>query len=111
MRALVRTLIGLVIGGIGARMLALLGRFHVGPARPRAATRRGFVRNAALGAVLIILGELTLGFVRFFWPNKTTAFGKALPVAKDNIPEVEGTPFKYTPGKFYIVNTTDGLLA
>ena len=112
MKPLMRTLFGLVVGGLGARVLGLLGRFHIGsPARGRGVTRRSFVRNAALGSVLIILAEIGLGFVRFFWPNKTTAFGSKLDVSSDNIPDVKGTPFRYTPGKFYLVHTEDGLLA
>ncbi|HEY7035195.1 MAG TPA: Rieske 2Fe-2S domain-containing protein [Thermomicrobiales bacterium] len=111
MRSLLRTLFGLFAGGLGARLLGLLGRFHIGPQRSRSVTRRGFIRNAALGSVIIIVTELTVGFVRFFWPNKTTAFGKALDVAATNIPDVKGVPFTYTPGKFYLVHNDDGLLA
>lgn len=112
MRSLLRMMFGLIAGGLGARLIALLGRFHVGPARPRSAvTRRGFVRNAALGSVVIILAEFGAGFVRFFWPNKTTAFGQALEVPKANIPEVHGAPFTYTPGKFYLIHNDDGVMA
>lgn len=111
MRSLLRTLFGLVAGGIGARLLGMLGRFHVGAQRSRAVTRRGFVRNAALGSVLIILAELGAGFVRFFWPNKTTAFGKALDVAAANIPAIKAKPYTYTPGKFYLIHNEDGLMA
>jgi cytochrome b6-f complex iron-sulfur subunit len=111
MRSLLRTFFGLIAGGLGARLLGLLGRFQVGPSRSRTVTRRGFVRNAALGSVLIILAELSAGFVRFFWPNKTTAFGKALDIPATNIPAVETTPFTYTPGKFYLIHNEDGLMA
>jgi cytochrome b6-f complex iron-sulfur subunit len=112
MRSLLRTLCGIFVGGLGARLLSLLGRFHAGPSpRARMVGRRGFVRNAALGAVLIILAEIGAGFVRFFWPNKTTAFGQALDVAATNVPEVNGTPFRYTPGKFYLIHNEDGVMA
>ena len=80
-------------------------------AAARAVSRRSFVRNAALGAVLIVLGQLTFGFVRFFWPNKTGAFGSVLTVPASDVPEVGGEPFRYTPGKFYLVHNEDGLLA
>jgi cytochrome b6-f complex iron-sulfur subunit len=111
MRSLLRTMFGLIAGGLGARLIALLGRLHVGGQRPRAVTRRGFVRNAALGSVLIILAELGAGFVRFFWPNKTTAFGQSLDVAATNVPAVDATPFTYTPGKFYLIHNQDGVMA
>jgi cytochrome b6-f complex iron-sulfur subunit len=70
-------------------------------------SRRNFVRNAALGAVLIVVGQLTFGFVRFFWPNKTGAFGKVLTVPASSVPAA-GDP---TPGKFWLVHLDDGLLA
>jgi cytochrome b6-f complex iron-sulfur subunit len=111
MRSLLRMLFGLAAGGLGARLLVLLGRFHVGPARSRGVTRRGFVRNAALGSVLIILAELGAGFVRFIWPNKTTAFGKALTVTGTNVPEVHGEPYTDTPGHFYLIHNEDGVMA
>ena len=112
MRSLIRTLLGLIVGSLGARVLGLLGRFHLnGSSRPKAVTRRGFVRNATLGAVLIVSAEIGLGFVRLLWPNKTTAFGQALSVAATDIPEVNGKPFRYSPGKFYLVHNADGLLA
>ncbi len=112
MRSLLRTLCGIFVGGLGARLLGLLGRFHIGPSpRARMVGRRGFIRNAALGAVLIILAEIGAGFVRFFWPNKTTAFGQALDVAATDVPEVNGTPFRYTPGKFYLIHNQEGVMA
>lgn len=111
MRSLMRTLFGLVVGSLSARLLGLLGRFHIGPRRANAVTRRGFIRNATLGAVLIILAEITAGFVRFFWPNKTTAFGQALDVPAANIPAVKGAPYTYTPGKFYVIHNDDGVMA
>jgi len=111
MRSLFRTFFGFIVGGLGARIFALLGRFHVGGQRPRGMPRRSFVRNAALGSVLIILAELGAGFVRFFWPNKTTAFGSTLSIPAANIPDVNGKPYAYTPGKFYVIHNEDGVMA
>jgi cytochrome b6-f complex iron-sulfur subunit len=112
MRSLIRTIFGLLAGGIGARLMALLGRFHIGGApRSSAVSRRGFVRNAALASVLIIVTEITVGFVRFWWPNKTTAFGKPLDVPKANIPAVNAKPYVLTTGKFYVIHNQDGLMA
>jgi len=112
MRSLFRTLLGLVVGGLSARLLGFLSRFHAGPTGRRGLVgRRGFVRNAALGSVLIILAQLGGGFVRFFWPNKTTAFGQSLDVASADIPDLNGAPYRYTPGKFYLIHNEDGLMA
>ena len=46
---------------------------------PKKLGRRSFVRNAALGGVVLIgWSSSAAGFVDFFWPNKTGAFGKTL---------------------------------
>jgi cytochrome b6-f complex iron-sulfur subunit len=108
MRALMRTMFGLIVGGIGG----LLTRLHVGSApRSRGVTRRGFIRNAALASAIIILTEITIGFVRFVWPNKTTAFGGPLDVAAANIPAPFGKPYTDTPGKFYVIHNDAGVMA
>jgi cytochrome b6-f complex iron-sulfur subunit len=107
---LIRTLFGVALGGLLGRLGAISARLHGTPGSNKIA-RRGFVRNAALGAVLVILAQLGGGFVRFFWPNKTGAFGKALTVAASNIPAVDGEPYRNTQGKFYLVHTQDGLMA
>jgi len=109
---LIRTLFGVVLGGLLGRLAAISARFHAGSAiGSRKVVRRGFLRNAALGAVLIVVSEIGFGTVRLLWPNKTGAFGKKLTVPSTNIPPVEGTPYAYTPGKFYLVHTKDGLMA
>jgi cytochrome b6-f complex iron-sulfur subunit len=109
---LVRTLFGVVLGGLIARIAAIMSRLHGGSSfESKKIARRGFVRNATLGAVLVILTEIGVGFVRFWWPNKTGAFGKALTVPAANLPEVNGAPYAYTPGKFYLVHTQDGVMA
>lgn len=106
---LFRTIFGVVIGGMLTRLASLLSRFHA--EQPKKMPRRSFVRNAALGAVLIILGEFTAGFVRFFWPNKTGAFGSTITLPASVVPAVDGTPYTDTLGKFYLVHTKDGLMA
>lgn len=109
---LIRTLFGVVVGGLIARIAAITARLHGGSSYDsKKIARRGFLRNATLGAVLVILAQFGAGFVRLLWPNKTGAFGKQLTVAASNIPAVNGTPFAYTPGKFYLVHTEDGLMA
>jgi cytochrome b6-f complex iron-sulfur subunit len=108
---LLRTLFGVMLGGFLTRMAALLSRLHTTEATSHKIARRGFVRNAALGAVLVILAQIGAGTVRLLWPNKTGAFGKELTVSAANIPPVDGTPFTNTQGKFYLVHTSDGLMA
>src|SRR6185312_6035361 len=106
---LFRTIFGVVVGGMLTKLASLLSRFHT--EQPKRMPRRSFVRNAALGAVLIILGEFTAGFVRFFWPNKTGAFGSTITVPASVVPPVDGTPYTNITGKFYLVHTKDGLMA
>ena len=109
---LVRTIFGLVLGGAVARIFALLGRFHAARGGARAAvTRRGFVRNAALGASGIILAESAIGFYNFFRPNKTGAFGGTINVSASQVPAVDGTPIKNPQGKFWVIHNEDGVMA
>jgi cytochrome b6-f complex iron-sulfur subunit len=109
---LLRTLVGVVLGGILGRIAILMARLQGShTTESKKIVRRGFLRNATLGAVVILLAQFTAGFVRFFWPNKTGAFGKELTVSAANIPPVDGTPFTDTQGKFYLVHTKDGLMA
>ncbi|CAN5768644.1 hypothetical protein BH23CHL4_BH23CHL4_18620 [soil metagenome] len=74
-------------------------------------SRRNFVRNATLGAIVIVLGQLTFGFLRFFWPNKTGAFGSVVTVIAADVPEVGAAPSRNTAGKFYLVQNEDGVMA
>ncbi len=112
MFALVRTIGGFLIGGIVARLFGILSRLQFA-ATPQAkrTTRRNFTRNAALGAVVVVLAEIGAGLYYFVYPNKTGAFGKPLPVSKSNVPPVEGTPYTEVEGKFYIIHNHDGVMA
>ncbi len=112
MAAIIRTLIGLLAGRLCEHLITSLSHLHVAPsAGGRLATRRSFVRNATLGAVSIVLAEVVGGLVYLLWPLKTHGFGGELSVTSANIPEVNGAPFKYVPGKFYLIHTEEGLLA
>lgn len=113
MGALLRTIGGLLLGGLVARLVGLTARLHSarGGSGLAKVTRRGFVRNATLGAVGAILAESAIGFYIFFKPNKTGAFGSAITVPAAQVPEVGADPFKMTQGKFYLVNTEQGLVA
>jgi cytochrome b6-f complex iron-sulfur subunit len=111
MLPLFRTLMGLLLGGLAARLMGFLGRFHTSASRPRLSTRRTFTRNATLGATGVVLAELGAGFLYFFWPNQTGEFGSALIVPAESVPEPMAAPYRDTAGKFYLVHTEDGLLA
>ncbi len=106
-----RTAATTVLGWGVARLVSMTSRFHTPVNTSARVSRRNFTRNAVLGGVVINLALLGGGFVRYFWPNKTGAFGRALTVPAADIPPVGGTPFQFTPGKFFIVHNDDGLLA
>jgi cytochrome b6-f complex iron-sulfur subunit len=114
MSALLRTIGGLVLGGLVARLAGLLARLH-GAATAgsglRRVTRRGFVRNATLGAVGVVTAEITIATYLLFKPNKTGAFGGEITVPAAQIPPVGGDPFKQPLGKFYLSHTDEGLIA
>lgn len=110
MKPLLRTMIGVVYGSVLARLIGLIGRFHVSPVA-RKATRRTFVRNATLGATASVGAILGGGFVRLLWPNKTGAFGGVVSVSADQVPPVGGAPYLSTAGKFFLVHNEQGLLA
>ena len=109
MTSLIRTMAGV----LGSRLVARITRSqHQGSgSAPVRIGRRSFVRNAALGGVVLNTGLLTAGFVRFLWPNKTGDFGKTLRVPASVIPEVGGQPFVNAAGQFYLVHTPDGVMA
>ncbi len=74
-------------------------------------TRRALLRNVLLGGVGIAVAEAVGGFVYFFWPNKTGAFGKEVRVHPDDLPVAGAPPYVNRTGKFYIINNEDGALA
>ena len=75
MVALIRTIAGLVLMPLVVRIAALAGWFQQHASGSRRVTRRSFLRNAVLGSVGVVLLQAVGGFVYFFWPNKTGAFG------------------------------------
>lgn len=102
---------GALIGaGIGVAAW-VFGRLTGTSQAVKTVSRRNFVRNATLSAIVIVLSQLTFGFLRFFWPNKTGAFGSVLTVGAADVPEVGAEPYRNTAGKFYLVNNEDGVLA
>lgn len=115
MTPLIKTLVGMAIGNVLGRLTSLVAGAHASghadsPVR-KLRSRRSFTRNAALGAVGIVTAQITGGFVYLLWPNKTSGFGGEFPVSAANVPAVNGTPYKDTVGKFYVVHTEDGVEA
>lgn len=75
-------------------------------------SRRSFMRWATLAALAVGGAQSGLIFVRFFWPNKTEAFGSEILAAKKNaLPQVDGDPLRNDAGRFWLMNTADGLMA
>jgi len=107
-----RTLVGLLVGGMVARVLSLLAWLHIGPNRiGQRATRRTFLRNAALGSAGAMSGLIGAGFGFLMWPNKTGAFGSEIQLTADVVPAVGGEPYRNVPGKFFLIRNETGLLA
>ncbi len=117
MNPLARTIAGMAGGWAASRAFALAARLqHSGPtggasAAKKLTNRRSFTRNAALGSALIITAELAAGTVYLLWPNKTGAFGGEITVGAASVPDVNGEPFRYSEGKFFLVHTEDGVEA
>ena len=108
---LLRTIFGFLIGTIGARLVALLSRLHSSTPEGKRTTRRGFVRNAALGATGVVLAEVGAGIVWLLWPNQTGDFGSDRTVAASEVPPVNGKPYVDPPGKYYLVHNQEGVMA
>jgi cytochrome b6-f complex iron-sulfur subunit len=109
---ILRTVFGMVVGWLASGLFALLGR----PSKSQGALavrpdRRQFLRNAALGAAGTVLALITAGFGMLLWPHKTGAFGSELTVRAEDVPAVDAPPFRNIQGKFFLVNSADGLLA
>ncbi|HEU0164207.1 MAG TPA: Rieske 2Fe-2S domain-containing protein, partial [Thermomicrobiales bacterium] len=114
MTPMVKTLAGLAGGWALGRIAATLSRLQAGhgtSAARKLHSRRLFVRNATLGGAGVVLLEAGVGFFYMLWPNKTGAFGGLIAVPAASVPPVEGTPYRDTAGKFYVVHTADGVEA
>ena len=109
MKALLRTLFGLALAPLLGRLAGMLVRLQ--HSEPRRYPRRTFVRNTVLGSVALVLAQLGGGFLAFFWPLKTGAFGTEILVGAANVPEVGASPYRDQAGKFFLINNEDGLLA
>lgn len=104
---------GLVQGAIQTQRVGP-GATHPEQGRPfnPAHSRRSFMRWAILGAVAVSLAQFGLVFVRFFWPNKTDAFGSEILAGKISaMPAAGAAPLRDVPGRFYVIHNDDGLMA
>jgi len=90
------------------------GSLHPEIARPYnpSQSRRSFMRWATLAALAVGGAQSGLIFVRFFWPNRTEAFGSEILAGKvGTMPQVGGDPVRNDAGRFWLMNTDDGLMA
>jgi cytochrome b6-f complex iron-sulfur subunit len=114
MTPIVRKLAGLAGGWLATKAFGLVEALQAAHGETKAkklSSRRSFTRNATLGAVGIVVAQIAGAFGLLLWPNKTGAFGTKITIAPANIPAVHGEPFRWVPGKFYIVHTDDGVEA
>ncbi|HUG16245.1 MAG TPA: Rieske 2Fe-2S domain-containing protein [Thermomicrobiales bacterium] len=111
MWALVRTLAGMLLVPLIMRLAALASWLQQHSGGTRRVTRRSFLRNAVLGSVGVVSLQITGGFVYFFWPNKTGAFGGEIAVPASAVPEVGAPPYRNQSGRFYVIHNDDGVLA
>lgn len=109
MKALIRTIAGLVMSAVATAVFGVLGRFQHG--QPKRYPRRTFVRNTVLGSVGVSMAALGGGFLAFFWPLKTGAFGTEILVSASLIPPVGDPPYRDQAGRFFLINNEDGVLA
>ena len=109
MKALIRTVFGFVISAAMTVVFSVFGRFQHG--EPKRYPRRTFVRNTVLGSVGLSMAALGGGFLAFFWPLKTGAFGTEILVPGSVIPAVGDPPYRDQAGKFFLINNEDGVLA
>ncbi len=110
MGALTRTVLGWALAPLLTRLATLLSALHERTPQ-KLVSRRAFLRNSVLGGVAIVVLELTGGFIYFFWPNKTGAFGKQIRVPAALLPAKGAEPYVNQAGKFYVINNDEGALA
>ena len=92
-----------------AAALAVGGTFGEELAR-QVPSRRDILRWAGWGAILLMLGQWTNGFLGFFRPGRTGAFGTI--VSAGNLSDLKiGDVTRVLEGKFYLTRVPEGLLA
>src|SRR5579875_2695676 len=73
-------------------------------------SRRKLLRWFGWATLLVILGELAAGFLPFFWPRRTGAFGGTIAAGSVDDYKV-GDVKKIVEGKFFISRVPEGFLA
>lgn len=112
MRPLANIVASATGGLIMAKTFGTVARLQAGHGATRRTTsRRSFTRNAALGAVGIVTLQAAGGFAFWMWPNVTGAFGGDIEVTAENIPDVDGEPFRFADGQFFVVHSDEGVQA
>jgi cytochrome b6-f complex iron-sulfur subunit len=89
----------------------IAGISHPHPVMSRRFSRRTFLRNAVLGGAVIAASGTAAGTAVFAWPNKTSPFGTELALPLSIVPPVGAPPYQHLPGKFWLINNADGVLA
>ena len=73
-------------------------------------SRRKLLRWVGWTGILLVLGQLAVSFLPFFWPRKVGAFGGR--VLAGNVSDYDvGDVKKITEGKFFISRVPEGFLA
>ncbi len=73
-------------------------------------SRRKLLRWVGWTSLLVIVGELLVGFLPFFWPRRTGTFGGTVLAGAPGDFKV-GQVTKITEGKFYLSRVPEGFLA
>ena len=108
---ILRTIFGIVVGWVASALFGLLGRHHSQGSLTVRPDRRQFLRNAALGAVGSVLALAGAGFLGLLWPLKTGAFGSKITVRAQDVPAVDGVPYRNIQGRFFLIHNSDGVMA
>ncbi len=73
-------------------------------------TRRGVLRWAGWGTIMLLLGQSSVGFLSFFWPKKVGAFGGQINAG--NVADFQVGDVKVVQeAKCYVSRVPEGLLA
>ena len=80
------------------------------PSRRGWLSRRGLLRWAGWGTIMLLLAQFSAGFLAFFWPRKVGAFGGQINAGSAGDYQV-GEVKVFQEGKFYLSRVPEGVLA
>jgi len=69
--------------------------------------RRGFIRRASVSAATVVVGATFAGCGY----ASTQVESDVFTIPREDVPRVDGEPFRSNTGKFFLVHNNDGLLA